>query len=290
MLQQETATVRLCKSGSGGFMDKIAVTGAFGRLGSELVRRGCVPIYANVTDFYELNREILTINPDVVIHCAAKTNVDACETQAMEAMKVNAGGVYGLGQVYTGKIVYISTDYVFDGENGPYYEDDKPNPKSIYGWSKLGGEIALKNRGNPNDLIIRTTVLFDKDSRNFVTEIIHKLLNGETVEAPASLVGTPTYIPHLVDGILEAIDKDFRGILNIAGSETLSRWRLANQIAHILGVPKELVKPGAVYGRAPRPLDAGLKTRNAAMLGVTIRHYSDGVKEIINALEKMETG
>lgn len=269
-------------------MKTIAVTGPRGRLGSELVRRGCVPVYANVTDFMELNQELLKIKPDVVIHCAAKTNVDMCETAMMEAMKVNAGGTFGLGEVFQGKIVYISTDYIFDGENGPYDEDAKPNPKSIYGWSKLGGEIALKNRGNPGDLIIRTTVLFDRYSHNFATMVIDKLTSGETITAPASLIGTPTYIPHLAEGILQAIDKDLTGILNIAGGETLSRFHFANHIARFLGVSKGLVQPGVVYGRAPRPLNAGLLTTKAIVHGINIYHFSEGIKEI--ALETMEAG
>lgn len=271
-------------------MDKIAVTGPHGRLGRELVSRGCIPIEANVTDFYELNQAILAVNPDVIIHCAAKTDVDACETQALEAMKVNAGGVYGLGQVFRGKIVYISTDYIFDGKNGPYDEYDTPNPQSIYGWSKLGGEIALRNLGKPKNLIIRTTVLFDRDSDNFVTAVIKKLLSGQTVEAPASLVGTPTYVPHLADGILEAINKNISGVLNIAGSETVSRWIFTNYIASLLGISKDLVKPGAVYGRAPRPLNAGLVTSRARGLNITIRHPLEGVQEMINALETVVAG
>lgn len=271
-------------------MVKIAVTGPRGRLGSELVRLGCTPLTSNVTDFYALNKEILAINPDVIVNCAAKTDVDACETQAMDAMRVNAGGVYGLVQVFRGKIIHISTDYIFDGADGPYDEDAKPNPQSVYGWSKLGGEITLKNKGNPNDLIVRTTVLFDRHSHNFATAIINKLLNGETVSAPASLTGSPTYVPHLATGILQAIEKDLNGVVNIAGSETLSRWKFTNHIAHILGVSKDLVKPGMVYGRAPRPLNAGLITTKAKRHGITIKHPDAGIKEIVNALETMASG
>lgn len=261
-------------------MDKIAVTGSHGRLGSELVKCGCIPIEADVTNFYDLNKAILAIQPDCIIHCAAKTNVDACETQAIEAMKVNAGGTYGLTQVYQGKVVYISTDYIFDGENGPYAEDAKPNPISIYGWSKLGGEIALKNRGF-QDLIIRTTVLYDKNSPNFVTKIAKELLDGNVIKVPSSLIGTPTYIPYLAKGILQAIDKGLYGVLNIAGSETVSRFRLANIIAHMLGVSKDLVQPGIVYGRAPRPLQAGLITKKAMDLGIKIYHPNEGIQDVL---------
>ena len=272
-------------------MGTIAVTGAHGRVGSELVRRGCIPIEANVTDFYALNQELLDLKPDVVIHCAAKTNVDACETQAMEAMKVNAGGVYGLAQVFQGKIVYLSTDYIFDGESGPYDETDKPNPISIYGWSKLGGEIALRNRHNPQDLIIRTTVLFDKNSPNFVTRIADKLLAGKGVEVPSVLYGSPTYIPHLADGILAAIDQDVTGVLNIAGDEVISRFQLACKIGEMLGVDVDgLVFSGPVTGRAPRPVNAGLTVYKALILDVPIFSPYEGVKEVLDGVAAMEKG
>lgn len=265
-------------------MDKIAVTGPYGRLGGELVKRGCTPIEASVTDFYELNKNILDIKPDVIIHCAAKTNVDACETQAIEAMKVNAGGTCGLCAVFSGKIVYISTDYIFSGDSGPYSEADSPNPLSIYGWSKLGGEIALRNRQNADDLIIRTTVLFDKHGDNFVTRIIDQFDQRQTIEVPKTLYGSPTYIPHLAEGILASLNQS--GVLNIAGSEVMSRYTLAWDIGQLMGVDVDkLIFDGPVYGKAPRPLKAGLLTDKAQSLNIPIYHPMDGVREVLDALE-----
>ena len=267
-------------------MVTIAVTGPNGRLGSELVNRGCIPIEADVTDFYALNQAILKIQPDCIIHCAAKTNVDACETQAMEAMKVNVGGTYGLSQVYNGKIVYISTDYVFDGTSGPYAEDAKPCPISIYGWSKLGGEIVLVNKGNPH-LIIRTTCLYDRHSKNFVTSIAAKLRVGEPVKVPASLYGNPTYVPHLAEGILAAVEKGARGILHIVGNEILSRFELAWKIGEVLNVNNnDLVFAGLPYGKAPRPLKAGLTTNLAKSLNIPLYSTLEG---LMDALETEKT-
>lgn len=120
-------------------MTRIAVTGRLGRLGSELVRRGCMPIQANILDWQALRKELDDLNPDVVINCAAYTDVDGCENAPRKAAEVNTYGVYILAQAFTGKLIHISTDYIFDGRNGPYTEQDTPNPISIYGWSKLGG-------------------------------------------------------------------------------------------------------------------------------------------------------
>lgn len=271
-------------------MVKIAVTGPRGRLGSELVRQGCIPIRANILNYSELRNEILDINPDVVINCAAYSNVDGCESSPRTAYESNVHGVFTLAQVFPGKIVHISTDYIFDGKDGPYDETAKPNPISIYGWSKLGGEIALKNRGNADDLIVRTTILFDKYSRNFVTAVMKRLAAGETVNVPNNLVGTPTYIPHLAEGILRAIEQGMAGVLHIAGGEGMSRYDLACYIAAVLGVPLMQVQEGPITGAAPRPLRAGLIVGKAFINGIPIYHPSDGIKEIVNALETVEAG
>ncbi|MCP4410907.1 MAG: SDR family oxidoreductase [Gammaproteobacteria bacterium] len=240
-----------------------------------------------MTDFYELNQAILKIKPDAIIHSAAQTDVDACETQMLEAMSVNAGGTYGLGQVYPGKIVYISTDYVFDGQMGPYTEMDAPNPINVYGWSKLGGELALRNRGKTNDLIIRTTCLYDRDSANFITKIAKTLLAGKRVSVPITLYGNPTYIPHFAEAVLEATRQDISGVLNIAGDQVVSRFELAWNIGRILGVPNNsLIFAGHVYGNAPRPLNAGLITDKAKKLNLPLYSPTEGLED---ALETMET-
>jgi dTDP-4-dehydrorhamnose reductase len=277
---------------------KIAVTGPNGRLGSELVKRGCIPIKTDVTDFSVLARELRDIEPDAVIHCAAWTDVDGCERAPMRATHVNTGGVYVLGEIFRGKIVYISTDYIFDGRDGPYDEDAGANPISVYGWSKLGGEIVLRNRHNPDDLTIRTTVLFDRDSRNFVTAVAERLLAGETVQAPHDLYGSPTYVPHLAHGILAAISDDVTGVLNLAGSRVWSRLEFADRIADVLEDKHLLpltgdnanILPCDPTGAAPRPLSAGLKVDKAKALGLPIGDPLDGLREVLNALEPVAAG
>lgn len=264
----------------------IAVTGPRGRLGSELVERGCVPITANVLDYAALYQELSRIRPDVVIHCAAYTDVDACENAPTRAATINTGGVYTLMQAFQGKLIYISTDYIFDGKAGPYREDDKPNPLSIYGWSKLGGEILARQR--PDSLIIRTTVLFDHYSSNFVSAIIKKLSNGESVSVPDSLYGSPTYVPHLAEAILSAID--LTGVINIAGSRVISRLKFARMIAKELGQGVSCIFDGPVTGSAPRPRHAGLNVSKAQVLGLPIYDPLEGVKEIVNVVAAVAAG
>lgn len=266
-------------------MTRIAVTGPRGRLGSELVRRGCMPITANITDYSSLRNEIEYLNPDVVINCASYTDVDGCENAPRKAAEVNTYGVYILCQAFSGKLIHISTDYIFDGQSGPYKEEATPNPISIYGWSKLGGELVLRDR--PDTLIVRTTVLFDQFSYNFVTSVLRRLASGEPQPAPDSLYGSPTYVPHLAESILSAIDMDLSGIINIVGNRVMSRYRFALMISEIYGQGWTSMYPGPVTGHAPRPLNAGLDAGKAQLLGVPIYDPLDGVREVINALEKV---
>jgi len=250
---------------------KVGVTGHRGRLGRELVKLGCAPIEADVTNFHALNAAIKAIQPEVVIHCAAFTGVDACEDQPAKAALVNTGGIAHLYKAFPGKIVYISTDYIFDGKFGPYLEFSAPNPLGIYGWSKLGGELVLKRRGNDDDLIVRTTVLFGPDGDDFVGHVTDRLLVGEFVHLPDSLYGSPTYTPHLAEDILAAVDKGICGTLNLAGNRVISRYHLGQQIARAAGVSIQFVKRGNAIGKAPRPPKAGLAVNLALSLGFPVR-------------------
>ena len=271
-------------------MAVIGVTGYNGRLGSELVRRGCVPLRADVTDFGELEEALLAVSPDVIVHCAAMTDVDACEHAPTLAARVNTGGTYLLGQVFRGPIVYISTDYIF-GQDGPYSERDMPSPINIYGWSKLGGELILKARGNPDDLIVRTTILFDGDTRNFVTKVVEALSHGRPVSLPVGLWGSPTYVPHLVEAIMAAIERNISGIINIAGSRVMSRWELGQLIAHEWELDDSLIQisQGKNNG-ATRPILAGLVVSEAVAFGLPIYDPLEGLKEVANAMEAVATG
>jgi len=195
--------------------------------------------------------------------------------------------------MFNGPIVYLSTDYIFDGYDGPYNENAKPNPLNIYGWSKLGGEIAIRSRGNRDDLIVRTTVLFDKQSDNFVTTVVRKLVLDETITLPDDLYGTPTYIPDLADGILAAMEVGASGIVNLAGSLLGSRYQIGLWIADELGIDRTRVRPtnNHVIGTAVRPMRAGLKLATATSMGLPIGDPVAGIREVCRyALETMAAG
>ncbi|MHC4635764.1 MAG: SDR family oxidoreductase [Planctomycetota bacterium] len=133
---------------------KIAVTGPRGQLGRELVKQGAAPLPGLLMS-EEMTANIELIKPDAIINCAAMTDVDGCEKDILMAAAVNTAGVEYLSYRFPGYLIQISTDYVFDGENGPYGVRDTPSPISIYGWSKWGGELVTRRHRGPS-LIIRT--------------------------------------------------------------------------------------------------------------------------------------
>jgi dTDP-4-dehydrorhamnose reductase len=256
---------------------RIAVTGHKGRLGSELVSRGIQPLDCDVTSKSSIKAALHDVEPDVVIHCAAFTDVDACEEFKTEAVEINAKGTENLKICFEGKIIYLSTDYVFDGKKGMYKEEDMPsNPKNLcwYGYTKLLGEQILGN----NDTIIRTTMLYGSSVKDdFVTHVLQKLELGEPFEVTQALYGTPTYVPHLAEAIMELVERPHIHIINLVGSDCWSRYDLALTIASVFEKDKMLIKPTMSIGKTKRPRHAGLCTTKAVRMELPIRSTLAGL-------------
>lgn len=260
----------------------IAVTGAKGRLGSWFLRQGLVPLDCDITSRDEVREAIELVQPRAIINCAAWTDVDGAETEEGNdgAIKANTHGPGILRTEFDGFFIHISTGYVFDGKSGPYDENEVPNPISRYGWSKLGGEAAAMMR-QPS-LIIRTLDLYGPGAKtDFARQIRDVLELGAPYELPTNLYGSPTYIPHLAEGVLAAEKMGVTGILNIAGSAVLSRHEWDRQIAEAFGYDPELIKPTSkIKGVAPRPLRGGLKVEKAVSLGVPIYGPPEGLDDL----------
>ena len=192
---------------------KIAIIGANGMLASMLRERAPESLNLHlfdlpdfdITDADQVLTTLTELNPEVVINCAAFTQVDACETQPELAFRVNGDGP-GYLAVATKKIgatlVHISTDFVFSGEaETPYVEDADTAPPSIYGQSKLQGEQAIIDSGLNAYYIIRTSWLYGPNGANFVETIIRLATEREELGIVADQVGTPTYTRDLADAI-----------------------------------------------------------------------------------------
>lgn len=204
--------------------------------------------------------------PDIVFLCGAMTHVDGCERDPELASRVNARGpalVAGQCRAAGARLVYLSTEYVFDGKAGPYGEDDPVNPISVYGRTKLEGEQAVLALADA--LVIRTTVVYSHGaaSMNFIMQLINNARAGRVMRVPQDQFSNPTYAPELAAAILELADKGAAGIYNVVGPELLNRYDFALKACAVLGFDASFLKPvtTAQLGQAAaRPLKAGLKT------------------------------
>jgi dTDP-4-dehydrorhamnose reductase len=192
----------------------------------------------DITDLESVQRVLLTLKPRVVVNAAAYTDVDGCETQAELALQVNGEGVAHLAMISKeigAKLVQVSTDYVFNGGKGsPYLEDDAPAPLSIYGESKLAGEMNAKF--NPDHLIVRTQWLYGHAGKNFVETMLK--LAGERSELTVvdDQIGSPTWTRDLALAIQALIEKGCRGTYHAANAGFVSWNGFAKEIFRLAGI------------------------------------------------------
>ncbi len=215
----------------------------------------------------DVRRVFDRVRPQVVYLVASLTDVDYCELHPAAAAAVNVAGtrnvVSGANSVGA-KIVYVSTDYVFDGVSGPYREDDIANPINEYGRQKLRAEhhVALHAA---RCVIVRTTVVYgwERLGKNFVYRLVRNVAEGRTVKAPHDQIGTPTYAPNLAAGLVTLGQSDSNGVYHVAGSDRVSRYEMAVTAANVFGLDESLIEPVStpqLRQPASRPLSAGLVT------------------------------
>lgn len=241
----------------------------------------------DITNKDNVKKIVAGFQPEVIINCAAFTDVDRCESEREACWKLNVDAVKNLiiaSRINNSKIIHISTDYVFDGKNGPYDEQQKPNPVSFYGRSKLASENALTLSG-VNNVILRTIVLYGtgiKVKSNFALWMINKLKNGEPVNIVTDQFGNATLADDLAYAILKVTEKDLKGIYNIAGKDIISRYDFAMNLCEVFGYNKELVYPiltSELNQPAPRPLKSGLITLKAETeLGINFMDSKEGLQ------------
>ena len=208
----------------------ILVVGAQGMLGRDLMEvlsgevRGVDVEEIDITSLESTRRVLLTLKPKVVVNAAAYTDVDGCEGNAELAMQVNGEGVahLALAALEIGsKLVQVSTDYVFDGGKGtPWREDDPPRPLSVYGESKLAGEMNA--RVVPDHLIVRTQWLYGVHGKNFVATMLRLAGVRNEVSVVDDQIGSPTWTVDLALSIKALLDAGCRGTYHAANAGSCS--------------------------------------------------------------------
>ncbi len=236
---------------------RILVTGAGGRLGAALVRElGASGLNRQQLDLSQPQRMRETIERiefDVLINCAAQTNVDRCETERDEAFLVNAEAPGLLADICSArgaKLVHISTDYVFDGETRqPYSEEDEPRPISVYGQSKAAGERGVLER-DARHIVARVSWVFGPDRPSFVDQVLNRAREHEQVAAIADKIATPTYTLDIAVMLRALIERpQAAGVFHLTNSgecswQQYAQWAL--DCCQAAGVPMKARTVGAL--------------------------------------------
>jgi len=224
--------------------------------------------------------------PDVVIHLAAMTNVDQCETQKEMAMKINADATEVLAkQAAKQKIffLYVSTDYIFDGVIGMKKESDKPNPLGVYGLTKLEGENRIKNLAS-NWAIARISSPFGihPTKKSFPIWIKENLEKNQQINVIIDQYTSPTYVPNLSPMLIEITTRQITGIIHTSGASRISRYEMAELFADKLNFDKTLLNPISINEMnwiAMRPKDSSLDVSYADSI---LKNKPQKIKDSLN--------
>ena len=288
-------------------MKKILITGAFGQLGTSLCKvlsnesilaagrviistkkYKCIEL--DITNQRKVAEIIRNYKPDIIIHLAAMTDVDGCEKTPEIAFDVNVKATENLLTSFKGKFIYISTDYVFDGEKGPYFEDDKVNPMSVYGKTKLYGE-NLVQQSDIDWVILRSNIIFsysDRTKASFVNWVVDSLKKRQMITVVNDQWNNPTWTNDLAKVISKIIEKDINGLYHYGGRDYLNRLEFAKMIASTFGLDGSLIKPittSELNWLAQRPLKSGLYTNKIELdLGIEALPIKKALDKMVSLL------
>lgn len=253
--------------------NRVLITGANGLLGQSLVAQlsrfpeydvlatarddeprfsggscGYAPL--DVTDGDAVDSLFEDFTPNVVVNCAAVSDVSDCEADRDRCWAVNATAVETLAHACRrvgARMVHLSTDFVFDGEDGPYDESARPDPVNYYGRSKLAGENALRASGLASWAIVRTVLLYGtaegRSRANVVEWIVDSLSQGEEISVVTDQYRTPTYVADLAAGLERLLHFEKTGLYHVSGREMVSVYDLARTVADVYDLDPSLIQP-----------------------------------------------
>ena len=273
---------------------RILVTGATGQLGSAVCRilahETVIP--KDLPDF-DLSRsgveeEILASRPEVIIHAGAYTDVDGAEREPEKALAVNAKGTEQVAKAAAqlgAKLIYLSTDYVFDGaQHVPYREQDAPRPLNQYGLSKWRGEQAVLSSG-ARALIVRTAWLYGRPGTNFVKSIMRAAQEQPVLKVVQDQRGCPTHVDDLANALAVLIHRDVDGILHVTNRGDCTWHEFAEAIVQEMGlaIPVLPITTRQAGRLAQRPAYSVLNLDRLSSLGLALPHWREALKQFMSA-------
>ncbi|HYK96891.1 MAG TPA: NAD(P)-dependent oxidoreductase [Candidatus Acidoferrales bacterium] len=284
---------------------RIAVLGATGLVGAHLRRSlgglgDVVGTYhtsvdnalepLDVRDAAAVRDYVRRQRPDLIVAAAADPYVDRCEIEPEATRAVN---VAGLGHVVDAardaraRVIYLSSDYVFDGNGAPYHEDDPVHPINEYGRQKVDAERLVASLDA--HLICRFSGVFGWETRrrNFVCQVVDRLRRGESFAAASDQTLCPTYAVDLADAVRDLVTRGVGGTVHVVGPDALVRADFAREVARVFGLDASKISavPGATFpSKTPRPANSSLSDdRLRAVLGRSLRHSPDALAHLRDA-------
>ena len=266
---------------------KFLVTGSAGLVGRQVVKDlsethevfSCytksepefgIPVKMDLLNHERISNVLSEKNPDIVIHLGAMTAVDLCETQQDNALKINSQATEILAKECSkinSFMVYVSTDYVFNGNSGLYKENDVTNPLGFYGKSKLLGEKSIQNFSS-NWCIARTSTPFGlhPTKKSFPIWVIENLQKQKQIDVLTDQFTSPTYVPSLSRMLIEISERHLTGIIHVAGASKISRYEMASLVSDKLDLDEKLLREISINDikwEAQRPKDSSLNVSKA---------------------------
>lgn len=300
-------------------MQTILITGSNGLLGQKLIDKlanntqykliatskganrhpqqlGYVYEDFDITDEQAVKTIIAKYKPSAIINTAAMTNVDACETAKEACVELNVNAVKYLlaaaAQIQA-QLIHLSTDFIFDGENGPYKEEDQPNPLSFYGQSKWDAEQLLINSTYTNWVVLRTIIVYgvaaNMSRSNIILWAKQALEKGDKINVVDDQFRMPTLAEDLADICILTVEKHAKGIYNASGKDFMSILELVNRVADFFHLDKSLITPSksnTLNQPAKRPPRTGfVLDKSIKELGYTPHSFEEGLAVVKKQLE-----
>ncbi len=289
-------------------MKKLLITGGSGLVGGHLIQlaggkwavsatfcqhpflsSGVNRVSLDLTEPDNIRRVVEAVSPDVIIHCGALSDLDVCEKEPALCFRINAeatGILAELSSIMGCRLIYTSTDMVFDGQKGLYSESDGVHPINIYGRAKQDGEERIKDSCQ-HHVIARVALVYGSPvirGNSFSEKILTRIQNGKTTALFQNQFRSPIWVTNLAQALLELAELPFTGTLHLGGKDRVDRYTFGLKLAELKHIPTSLIVPSRmqdVETTAPRPLDVSFNISKAQhLLKTRLLGYREGLCQI----------